>query len=189
MQTSPAGLAREASQIEDSMHQRPLGTQLDGVQGALDRAVKRLQSAKDVAEEAKQNIVAEQANIAKLTAEKADIETKIKQSVGGSPASDTAELSAKLQAMYAKMQSQPGIAVETVEAARTQMESLLAGLEAILVCEQEDGEKPDTADASSVHPKSGPGSLSTRNLPWFLESLQRGRSTKTGLVLCIIMNF
>jgi lipid II:glycine glycyltransferase (peptidoglycan interpeptide bridge formation enzyme) len=95
-------LEKQAKLKQDSMHQRPLGTQLDGVQGALDRAVKRLQSAKDVAEEAKQNIVAEQANIAKLTAEKADIETKIKKSVGGSPASDTAELSSKLQAMFRK---------------------------------------------------------------------------------------
>jgi hypothetical protein len=35
------------------------------------------------------------------------------------------------------------------------MESLLAGLEAMLVCEQEDGAKSDTADASNAQPKSG----------------------------------
>ena len=136
-------LEKQAKLKQESMQQRPLGTQLDGVQGALNRANKRLQSAQDCAEEARKAIEIEQAHIAKLNAEKAAIDLEIKKSAGDTCPQDTAELSDQLQSMYKKMQSKPGIAAETLSAARAQMESLLAGLEAVLVNEEAEEQKMD----------------------------------------------
>lgn len=121
-----------------SMRDRPLGTQLDGVQGAIDRAQKRLHEATVAAEVAQNAMAVEQACIAKYTAEKADIEAQIKQCnvFTTQDAPKTTELSDQLIALYKKMESKPGIAQDTLNAAKTQMESLLAGLQAVLVAEE-----------------------------------------------------
>ena len=143
-------LEKQKKLKQESMEHRPLGTQLDGVQGAIERSRKRLQAATDAATEAQKLIATEEANIARLTAEKVDIEAKIRKSVGSAAPPSTSELSQQLHAMHQKMESKPGMPVETLNAARTQMESLLAGLEAALQVEEEEEAKAATGMTKDV---------------------------------------
>ena len=142
-------LAKEMDLKARLLTSRPLGTQLDGVQGAISRAQKRLNAAKETLESARQVIAAEEASLQELNQQKADIEHRISaerqqpQGVAQTP------LKEQLQGMAHAMQTGPVPPAE-LATVQQQLTELLAAIQ------RQQAAQPPTAAAPAAAPTAVP---------------------------------